>query len=526
MLEEHADGDDDNGNAVECEGHVMSTPSGRNAFRHKRPIADDDEESMVPGITRVKSTREHVTEVIKDLVDLEDNAALNSQGFLNRGRVDTSLKKKRRRIANLTIDKTPKTAWEAFLTGPFENVMSLLIILNAVIMFTQLYFAGMEIGVQLNLESEEDVWAGSEVFFETAEHIFNAIFLLELTAKILILRKQFFLDEDERTCEKFNIFDVVVVVFCTIDLWMLPVILGKSSGNIAFIRLIRLARLSRGLKVIRVMKVFSKLRILVRTVASSFMALMWSMVLLGVLNFGGAVFLCQLLQGAMVEDSDMSFETREWLYRYYGTSAKSVWTMFEFTFSGGWPTYARPVVEQVHWSYAVFFAFYVSVVVFAVTRIITALFLKDTLQIAANDADMMVQEQMASKQRYTEKLRDLFELADASGNGSITLEEFEAVCRIPEVHTYFHLLELEIGEVQALFNMLDDGDGAVSYDEFMRGIIRLKGQARSMDVITVMRDCREINDRCRRLEDEVKHLDPSITFVNSKSPVHDKKRRL
>jgi len=250
------------------------------------------------------------------------------------------------------------------------------------------------------------------------------------------------------------------------------------------------------------MKAFSKLRILVRTVAASFMALLWSMVLLGVLNFGGAVFLCQMLQSSIM-DQDLTEDIRLWIFQMYGTSARSAWTMFEFTFSGCWPNYARRVVEEVHWGYGFFFFMYVSVVVFAVTRIITALFLKDTLQIAANDADMMVQETLASKREYSKKLKELFELADSSGNGLITLAEFEEVCKIPEVHMYLHLLEVDVSEVKALFQMLDSGGGEVNYDQFMQGILRLKGQARSMDVITVMRDCQSINARCKAIEEKL-----------------------
>merc|ERR1719401_1578591 len=114
------------------------------------------------------------------------------------------------------------------------------------------------------------------------------------------------------------------------------------------------------------------------------MALLWSMVLLGMLMFGGAVSLCQMLQ-ASIANEELPLDTRLWLFQMYGTSGRAVWTMFELTFSGGWPNYARRVVEEVHWAYAFFYATYVSVVVFAVTRIISALFLKDTLQVAAND---------------------------------------------------------------------------------------------------------------------------------------------
>lgn len=71
----------------------------------------------------------------------------------------------------------------------------------------------------------------------------------------------------------------------------------------------------------------------------------------------------------------------------YGTTSRSFYTVFELTFSGGWPNYARNLVEDVHWAYAVFFFVYIIAVTFAMFRIITTLFLRDTLALASNDAE-------------------------------------------------------------------------------------------------------------------------------------------
>ena len=53
-------------------------------------------------------------------------------------------------------------------------------------------------------------------------------------------------------------------------------------------------------------------------------------------------------------------EIRFWVNRMYGTSAKAVYTLFEVTLSGCWPTYARPLIEEVSWLYAIFFILYVA----------------------------------------------------------------------------------------------------------------------------------------------------------------------
>jgi len=410
-------------------------------------------------------------------------------------------KRPKSRLVRL-INKREPTRFERLLAGPIDTVMGVAITVNAMLLFFDLERRGWELGAELGTSPVEHSWRDTAEFFNVLEHAFNGLFLLELIFRMGVLRKQFFVDADLGVLEKFNLFDLCLVTFCTLDLWVLPALQGSAQGNITFMRLVRLVRLSRGLKVIRVMKAFAKLRILLRTVAASFMALLWSMVLLGLLNFGAAIFLCQLLQPSLL-DEELKPEIREFIFEMYGTSARALWTMFEFTHSGGWPNYARPIVESVHWAYALFFALYVSVVVFAVTRIITALFLKDTLQIAANDSDMMIQEHLQKTKKYVEKLRDLFELADRSGDGMVSLEELEDLCNIPEVRIYMHLLELEFYEVQGLFNLLDPGRGKISLTEFIGGVLRLKGQARSMDMVAVNDNCYAIQRRCEEIQQKL-----------------------
>ena len=50
--------------------------------------------------------------------------------------------------------------------------------------------------------------------------------------------------------------------------------------------------------------------------------------------------------------------------------------------------------------YCLFFLLYITVIVFAVLRVITAIFVKETLEVASNDAELMVQERMRKKQSY------------------------------------------------------------------------------------------------------------------------------
>lgn len=167
--------------------------------------------------------------------------------------------------------------------------------------------------------------------------------------------------------------------------------------------------------------------------------------------------------------------------------------------SGCWPNRLSPLVVSVSPWFAILVLLYVVCVVFAVIRVIAALFLKDTLQASAGDAEMLAQQKQSEKVAYAKKLKDLFIQADSAHKGFLTYDDLAEIIAEPLVKSYMSALELDVHEVWSLFSLLDDGDGRLSFEEFAQGVIRLKGTARSMDVIQMMKQM----DNVARLCDQI-----------------------
>lgn len=74
---------------------------------------------------------------------------------------------------------------------------------------------------------------------------------------------------------------------------------------------------------------------------------------------------------------------------------------------------------------------------------------------------------------------------DDSGDGLLSRAEFNVAMEVPEVQSVLHTLELEVHESDMLFDILRDGDFQISYDEFIDGIMRLKGSARALDMVAM-----------------------------------------
>merc|ERR1712187_472915 len=132
--------------------------------------------------------------------------------------------------------------------------------------------------------------------------------------------------------------------------------------------------------------------------------------------------------------------------------------------------------------------------------VIRAIFLKETLHNAGADADTMIQDHIMKKAAYREKLREAFEAIDVMGVGEISQDDFEFIITLPKVQALMAVLDLEIHDGSTIFQMLEeDNDGTLTYPEFLEGIMRLKGSARQLDVVSIQRDCKLLMESLLKL---------------------------
>merc|ERR1712012_1185248 len=77
--------------------------------------------------------------------------------------------------------------------------------------------------------------------------------------------------------------------------------------------------------------------------------------------------------------------------------------------------------------------------------------------------------------------------ADLDRSGMLSWLEFERHLENDQVKAYFQALELDVTQARALFKVLDvNGNDSVGLDEFVGGCMRLKNQAKSLDIKLLM----------------------------------------
>jgi len=170
-------------------------------------------------------------------------------------------------------------------------------------------------------------------------------------------------------------------------------------------------------------------------------------------------------------------------------------TLFQAV-SGGisWEVISDPLVE-IHWINGIVVLFYIFFTIYALTNIITGIFVDTAIKNAHNDKQEVIQAHMQNRKKVMEELAKFFEEADGDSDGNITLEELHNHMKNEEVRACLEELGLEVNEARSLFQLLDmDGDGIVNIDEFILGATKVLGHAKASDLVLSMSENKRMMD--------------------------------
>merc|ERR1712193_331044 len=101
---------------------------------------------------------------------------------------------------------------------------------------------------------------------------------------------------------------------------------------------------------------------------------------------------------------------------------------------------------------------------------------------------------MSKQESYINDVKKVFEEADDDHSGNLSWSEFQEHIKDERVQAFFRALELDAAEAQGLFQLIDtDSDQTVHLNEFINGCIRLKGQAKSLDLVTLLHENKKVH---------------------------------
>lgn len=133
-----------------------------------------------------------------------------------------------------------------------------------------------------------------------------------------------------------------------------------------------------------------------------------------------------------------------------------------------------------------FFLGYVLMVGTAVLQVIYGVFLNVTFACANSDDETLMAKKNREMKRYAQKMQALFVELDITHDGFLTREEFRVISQNEKIQHYLAAMDFEIRDVEVVYDLLGDGQERLSAPEMVYGFSRLKGNARSIDVMALI----------------------------------------
>jgi hypothetical protein len=305
---------------------------------------------------------------------------------------------------------------------------------------------------------------------------------------------------------------------------------------VRIIRVLRIARLLRIIRIAGIVRFIHALRTFIYSILATLRSLVWAMVLLFLIVYVFGVFFTQRAHDFLTDPLLLAgFENDEIksvanVRYYWGNLWASMHTLFKAITNGvSWDVAVAPFELFVDGGLVeVFvFLFYISFTVFAVMNVVTGIFCQSAIQTAQESQDLIVQQQLASKNKFIARVKAVFEEIDEDGSGCITLGELEKYMENEHLKDVFETLDVRMEDAWTLFKLLDiDGGNEIDATEFINGVVRLKGNAKRADLVETNSLLRKILMGTKELSVVLRNVDNQVSRVKpvrciTQAPQHD-----
>jgi len=194
---------------------------------------------------------------------------------------------------------------------------------------------------------------------------------------------------------------------------------------------------------------------------------------------------------------------------YYGSLGSCMLCLYQGITGGiDWRDLSDPLEQKMGWAMSFLFAMFVAFTTLSLLNIVTGIFVESALQNTKEEASV----------HMINRLREVIRLTNLPPDGRITWDEFSDHLDTPQMASIFKSVDLDVSEAKALFKLLDVGDtGAIHAEDFIMGCLRLRGEAKAIDLATLMSETRRMHRQWRLhtsdLKKRIKSLAASIEGV-------------
>lgn len=308
------------------------------------------------------------------------------------------------------------------------------------------------------------------------ENFFTFAFVVELTLSTLCWGWTSLLERE-------NWMDVFLVFLGVLTTW----ILGPFGIEVDFLRkltALRTLRLIRLARAVRLRPEFKEMWALMKGLTDSGETLFWTYVMIFCVLYFFAIIATSLIGKAEAFQDDALAQ------EYFGDVILSMLSLFQLMTLDSWTGFARPLMEKQVWV-ALFFIFFIAVAVFVMLNLVTAVIVENSFSESKSEEIERAVRLEREKEEELEDLKQFFLQIDLDGSGSLTKQEFFRATKQRKIRNKLRALDILPKDIDELWDILDDGKGELQVEEFQSGIRRLRGEAKSKDILRLSKELRQ-----------------------------------
>jgi len=312
--------------------------------------------------------------------------------------------------------------------------------------------------------------------------VFAFIYISEIAVRLAAFRCGFFVGDEWR----WNAFDSIIVATAVYDQVVLAWTEHGYKSNVGALRVLRVLKMVKMLRLVRVLRSFRELRVISLSVIAALRSTLWALGLIVMMTY---LFALVFMQGCTLylsldESGNDDTATLEAIDRKWDSIGQSMVTLFEAGTGGeDWFYIANPLHQIGYWYHKIFLV-YIFFFYFVVTNILTSLFVDSAIKAADTDESSLIAEQLHRQEEHIAAVRTVFQSMDKDADGAISMEEFTAHLMDDKMLAFAAKMEVEPVDLLQFFKALsNNGKRTFDLETFVLGCIKLRGSARSVDLM-------------------------------------------
>mmetsp|Transcript_15212 Transcript_15212/g.31890 ORF Transcript_15212/g.31890 Transcript_15212/m.31890 type:complete len:616 (-) Transcript_15212:150-1997(-) len=301
-----------------------------------------------------------------------------------------------------------------------------------------------------------------------------------------------------------TVLDLFLVVMAFIERVVSERSLARALPCLRLLRVFRLLRTFRCLREARELWLLttsgSRALISLIWVSIFLFLILWSMATFAKTTVGESGEWAGSMDPSVEHEPFTSFDSQE----YFGSVTRSFLTLVQVLTRSQWAGHvARPVVKVYPMTFMFFSAF-----LFATFYGLLMAIISNVVQ-ESMAAERGLKKAMAALDRHKrrqmgERAAAIFNLIDENGDGDLSLEELREALKIDDLVTILKELQVPVLNAEGILRLFDrSGDGLVSYDELIDGIVSMGDDIQPRDFIKLAIWAWNLVVRAQRLEERL-----------------------